>query len=311
MANEGAQRPRILLIGYGVRGRQWHDNCRRYRRFALAGAVDPDPQARNDAGAGGLAAWASLDEALAATRVDGAIACLRAGAGVLVEKPLALSVADAGHIATAARETGRPALVGQNFRFLSRERVVRSVLKSGDIGDPVECVIASARPPTAAASHVREIKLAPLWDIGLHHLDALRIRFGSLPERVEAEANRNEGAIAVVLDWSGGPRVVYQHSETAPLFHYLELVEGTTGTLTIRDEDVTLWLRRRKPRRVRVSRGPTREHVLLDAFLGALRGEPAPELSAEDNLQTIAVIEAAARSIELGRGVLLSEVVRA
>src|SRR3990170_3235164 len=101
MANEGAQRPRILLIGYGVRGRQWHDNCRRYRRFALAGAVDPDPQARNDAGAGGLAAWASLDEALAATRVDGAIvasppadhpagaiACLRAGAGVLVEKPL-------------------------------------------------------------------------------------------------------------------------------------------------------------------------------------------------------------------------------
>ena len=47
-------RRRLLLVGYGQRGRQWHDACRRRRDVVVAGAIDPDPLAHDAAERSGL-----------------------------------------------------------------------------------------------------------------------------------------------------------------------------------------------------------------------------------------------------------------
>ena len=87
-----------------------------------------------------------LDSALAAEPVEAvflctpnhlhaeyALTCLRAGRHVFVEKPLALTVADA--MVAAAEAGGRLLMSGQTLRFEPRLRQVKALLEAGRIGE--------------------------------------------------------------------------------------------------------------------------------------------------------------------------------
>jgi predicted dehydrogenase len=314
----GGDRLRTVLIGYGARGREWHRACGARRDLVLLGAVDPDDAARDAAERAGLRAWPTLEDAVGsgdadrvivasppAAHVEQALACLELGLPVLVEKPLALSTAEAARLAAASDRLGIPVLVGQNFRFLPRERAVRKALIA--IGPPFGASIVSARPASAAAPHLAGIEHGAVWDICLHHLDALRVRFGSAPRTV-AMSVRHVGADAprqrfrIELEWPGGVGVVYEHSEGAPGFFHEEWIEGATCAIVVRDQKASILFGSRRPRAVSVPRGPVPEQALLDALLAASGGE-AEALGAADNLATIAMVEAAVRSLELGQPV--------
>jgi predicted dehydrogenase len=319
-------RHRILLVGYGQRGRQWRDACRRRRDAAVAGVVDPEPQALAAARAAGLSGWAALDEALegaeAAVAIvasppgehaDQALACLRAGLAVLVEKPFALSLHEAARVARESARLGVPAAVAQNFRFLRRERAVRRALAL-DVGRPLSASVVSARPAAAAMPHLEAVEHGPLWDICIHHLDALRIRFGAPPETVELTVTALGGPPAgralygIELRWADGPVVSYRHSEGAPGYHHSEWIECERRAVVVDDQDVGVLFPRSRARPVSPGRGPEPEQAVLDDFLGALRSGRQSSLGADDNLLTVATVEAAVRSEELGRPVRPAEV---
>lgn len=320
-----AGRPGVLLVGYGVRGRQWHAELRRSRELAAVAAADPDPDAREAARRDGLAAFASLDDALTTPTARTAIvcsppgehaaqalACLEAGLPILVEKPLALSVASARAIAERARTRGVPALVGQNFRFLRRERAVRKALAGGAVGAVLSAIVVSARPSDAARPHLRSIEHGPLWDLAIHHVDALRTRFGGVPELVGAE--RRAGApgrqtYGLRLEWQNGPQVLYEHSEGAPGYHHAEWLEGERRAISVWQHRVSVLFSGRRPRRVRPPRGPTPDRTLVLELARVVHGGSSESiLTAEENLPTVAIIEAAVRSVALGRPVQLTEV---
>ncbi|MEX0833451.1 MAG: Gfo/Idh/MocA family oxidoreductase [Actinomycetota bacterium] len=319
--------PAMLLSGFGNRGRLWHEEIRRSGLFRLTGVVDPQPAAMEEAAGAGIAAWPDIERALEAGGFDGAIiaspplehvaqslACLRAGLGVLIEKPLAPSVADGQEVAAAAAGAGLPALVVQNFRFRPRELSVRKALTEGSIGEVVATTIASVWPPPGVSRPQHDKDQGKLWDACLHHIDSLRVRFGGAPATVRCEMGSRSGygddwSLSAVMDWEAGPRAVYHHSENSPgLFHYVEVLEGSRGTLTIQDETVTVWLPGRRGKRVRPSKTPGENRVLLEAFGAGLRGTPARELGIDDNLQTIATLEAMTLSAAERREVKLSEV---
>ena len=65
---------------------------------------------------------------------EDAIALMRAGKHVLIEKPLATSEAGARAVAAAAAETGRVARVGYHHRFRGTHRDIRDRLRRGAIG---------------------------------------------------------------------------------------------------------------------------------------------------------------------------------
>ena len=321
----------LLLVGFGVRGRQWARVVARRPDLELIGVVDPAAEARRAAATGRLRTWPSLDEALAAgspeaalvaspsaAHAEQAIRCLERGVGVLVEKPLATSLGDAWRVSAAAARDGRPALVGQSFRFLPRSRAVDRALAAGWIGAPRSAVVVVTRPAHARPASLESLEHAPLWDFAVHHLDLVRLRFGALPRRVAATYRPAAGAddprggtYALELEWESGGAVVYRQCEQASFFHHHEWIEGERGGLCVEDGRVTLVTTRHRPRRVRVWGGPTPEHALLDALVGAARGAGESPLGAHDNLGTVAMIEAAVVSLRHRRPTSLAEVAAA
>jgi predicted dehydrogenase len=96
----------------------------------------------------GIAArYTSVDEMLAAERLDGvmvstphtahaapAIAALKAGCHVLVEKPMATTEADGRAIAAAAKAAGREVLVPTGLNFTAYSAQARAWVREGRIG---------------------------------------------------------------------------------------------------------------------------------------------------------------------------------
>jgi predicted dehydrogenase len=97
------------------------------------------PSAAEFGSVGELVASRSADAAIVTTPDDTheevAVALLRAGIAVYLEKPLAISVTGADRILAASAETGTALYVGHNYRHSSVVRVMREVIERGEIGE--------------------------------------------------------------------------------------------------------------------------------------------------------------------------------
>ena len=144
---ERAAKPlRVAVVGVGAFGR---NHLRVYRELEQAGAavelaavVDPNAAARSAAQTKyALPGFASIDECIAAVQLDAASLCvptvhhaqcarplLAAGVDLLIEKPLAASLAEADEIIRLAHELGRTVQVGHLERFNPAVRAVRGLL---------------------------------------------------------------------------------------------------------------------------------------------------------------------------------------
>jgi len=137
---------RVAVVGAGAFGR---NHLRVYRELEQAGVlvrlaavVDPNEAARSAAQTQyAVPGFASIDECIAAVQLDAASLCvptvhhaacarplLAAGVDLLIEKPLAASLAQADEIVRLVRELGRTVQVGHLERFNPAVRAVRSLL---------------------------------------------------------------------------------------------------------------------------------------------------------------------------------------
>lgn len=138
----------VGFIGAGYIAR-WHAQAlRRIPGARLAAVCDPDLGAAQALAAGaGARAFADLDSMLAQARCDAvhvltppplhrdiALACLAAGCHVLLEKPFALSGAEAREIVAAAEAAGRVVAVNHNFLGLPAYERLKAALADGRIG---------------------------------------------------------------------------------------------------------------------------------------------------------------------------------
>jgi predicted dehydrogenase len=75
------------------------------------------------------------------THKDVAVACLKAKKDVFVKKPLARTFDEAKPIVDAAKRNKKKIMVGMNLRYRPDAMLLRSILNSGEIGDPfyVKC----------------------------------------------------------------------------------------------------------------------------------------------------------------------------
>ncbi len=291
------ERLRILLVGFGVRGRQWRAALAARSDMDLAGIIEPTagavPQEQ-------VPVWPALDRSLAdevfdaaiicsppGSHVDDAVRCLEAGIAVLVEKPMAPSVVEAARLLRAAREADRPAIAGQNFRHRPYEVAARGLLAEGAVGEP-RFVDVLSRRRGGPRGPARGVHL--LWDYCLHHFDLLRTRFDIEPTLV-SRAVVDDHVVEADLAFGDTLRAEYRHVEAALRFRYRERIRGSLGQMTIRVSGV------------RVSGGRTvhspspvsGEDGLLDELRSSIEGEPS-DLSLEDNVRTVALVEAVARS---------------
>jgi predicted dehydrogenase len=190
----------IAVIGAGYWGPNLVRNISATAESELSWVCDTDlPKAQRLADLySGVRATATIEEVLnddrttavaiatpAATHADLAIACLRAGKHVLVEKPLAATVADAEAIIAAASANDRVVMCDHTYCYTSAVQYVAQAVRQGDLGDVL--FIDSVRINLGLVQ--RDVNV--LWDLAPHDLSILD---HILPEDVRIERVSAHGA---------------------------------------------------------------------------------------------------------------------
>ncbi len=119
-----------------------------------------------------------LDAAIIATPTnthhDVSIDCLNAGANILIEKPVATSIAETKDICDCAKENKRVAMVGMNARFRPDAMLLKSLINSGELGDIFYVRSSWARKQSSSENwflHKKQSGGGVLLDLGIVLLD--------------------------------------------------------------------------------------------------------------------------------------------
>jgi UDP-N-acetylglucosamine 3-dehydrogenase len=191
---------RAGVIGLGMMGRNhvrvWDEAIEGVDLVAVA---DPDPAAVRAATAGRQArgfedpermfAEEDLDlvsiVAPTSMHLPVALSALRAGANVLVEKPIAATREEAVEMIQASRDAGRMLTVGHIERFNPAIRELRRRLEANELGRVFQ-INATRLGPFPA--RIRDVGV--VVDLAPHDLDIMRYLIGSEPIRIHAETER-------------------------------------------------------------------------------------------------------------------------
>jgi predicted dehydrogenase len=144
------EKPKVIIVGSGVAGAVRHlPFFKSNPEVSLAGMCDPDlARARSVAEENGIpGAYASLEEGLAATGArmvsictppqthkDLAIYAFEHGADVLMEKPFAVTLAEAREVVAAQKRTGRKLSVVHQNKFMGGIMRMQAIVRSGEAG---------------------------------------------------------------------------------------------------------------------------------------------------------------------------------
>ncbi len=253
---------------------------------------------------------------------------------ILVQKPLALTLAEAIKLRDEAAEAGKIVSVNQNMRYDQSMRVLKQILGGGEIGDPVFAQIDMHAIPHWQ-SFLAEYDRLTLSNMSVHHLDVMRFLFGE-PDEITTLTRTDprtafphsdgitvstlkfsSGLMAVSLEdvWSGPREEGYQDDQ-----HIRWRVDGTLGvakgtigwpngapsTLSyastkttggdwVTPEWETMWF-------------PHAFIGVMEQLQHAVRAGEEPALPISDNVKTMALVEAGYTSIAESRAVRLAEI---
>ena len=130
-----------------------------------------------------------------------AIAAMRQGKHVLVEKPMALSTSEAREMIRVRDETGTQLMVGMNQRFNPYTVAARKMIAAGAIGEVQQCRTRWLRERTELWGGARgnwcltpeKSGGGPLMDLGIHKLDQALFLAGTWPKVEQITGFTTEG----------------------------------------------------------------------------------------------------------------------
>jgi predicted dehydrogenase len=124
-----------------------------------------------------------------------AVAAFKAGLHVLVEKPMAMSAAEARHMQAAAGTAGKTLMVNFSYRFEAESRAMKRIVESGELGEIYfgRTVWHRRRgwPGMGLGSWFATKAMSgggPLMDLGVHRLDLAMWLMGN-PHPVSVSAS--------------------------------------------------------------------------------------------------------------------------
>ena len=256
--------------------------------------------------------------------------------GILAQKPLGMDYGQAKEIVRLCRRAGITLAVNQNMRYDQSVRACKDVLTRGMLGDPVFASIDMRAIPHWMPWQKR-LGWVTLRIMSIHHLDTFRYWLGN-PQRVFASVRQDprtdfrhqDGICLYILEYANGMRAAGWDDvwagparEGAAEDNYVRwrvegsegLAKGTIGwpsypNRTPSTIDFTTvqqpgyWFQPRWS-----------EVWFPDAFVGpmaelliALEKDEPPPTSGQDNLKTMALVDACYRSVKERRSVAISEI---
>ena len=249
--------------------------------------------------------------------------------GILAQKPLAATLADAREIVRVCDAAGKKLGVNQNMRYDQSMRALKTLLTDGHMGTPVVAqIVMNARPHWQ--EFIRGYGRIAILNMSIHHLDVFRFLFGE-PERILVSVRNDpswdfehdDGMAFYILEYADGLRAIGSDDCFTWSDGRIEWrVEGTEGIAkgtigwpdypdgspstidyTLRSEEGT-WHRPRWEERW----FPQAFKGTMGQLMKAVETDSEPEISGRDNLGTMRLIEAAYRSAAEGRAVAIAEV---
>ncbi len=257
--------------------------------------------------------------------------------GILAQKPLGMNFAEAAEIVRLCRDAGITLAVNQNMRYDQSVRATRRLIERGDLGEPVFASIDMRAIPHWMPWQQR-LGWVTLRIMSIHHLDTFRFWFGD-PERVFASVRTDprtskkfehtDGICLYILEYANGFRAsAWDDVWAGPALEGAASdigirwrIEGTTGLA----RGTIGWpsYPQRTPSTLDYSttssngqwHQPRWDEVWFpDAFVGpmaqllcAIEDGTSPEISGDDNLKTMGLVEACYRSVAEHRAVKLTE----
>lgn len=255
-----------------------------------------------------------------------AISAMRAGKHVLCEKPMAGSVEEAIEAVRVAEETGRTFQISQNYRFYPAPRKAAELIRDGVFGE-LGMVTVDFRQwdnDAEAGTHRHYRFVHPLlFDMAIHHMDLMRMVIGLEPVSVFVQQTDpswskyvEEASATMIVTFENGVVVSYRGS-------WVSSDEPTAWAGDWRmecAEGLVRWTSRQGGKfgtkgdavKVRTRDGKVTDVALDDmvvwgrsagvlAFVEAIETGVEPENSGRRNLASVALMEAAAKSMASGQ----------
>lgn len=257
--------------------------------------------------------------------------------GILAQKPLAMNYQDACELVRLCKDAGVRLAVNQNMRYDQSMRALKTILERGYLGEPVFATIEMRAIPHWQP-FLQEYDRLTFLNMSIHHIDVFRYLFGD-PEKIIASTRQDprtkfahtDGIALYILEYANGLRAsgwddvwAWPGEGTEKDIYIKWRVEGLDGmargtigwpfypTPTPSTLDFTTrqhpgyWFQ------------PRWQQVWFpDAFAGtmaqllrAVEDGSEPEISGDDNLKTMAAIDACYLSIAEERTVRLEEIFR-
>ncbi len=247
------------------------------------------------------------------------IAAAQAGKHIFVEKPFTLTAADGRKAADACRKAGVVLAVGHSRRRQPTNRKIKAMLQAKELGVVIqaECNLSAGgalgyKPGFWRASRV-ESPAGGMTGMGVHHVDTLQYLLGPIT-RVMAMSKRLaapvdiDDATAIVFEFQSGPLGFLGTSIVTPKVLYGN-VYGTEANVYAEGEGARLYVQKKgSEEKVSVPIQPVdilREE--LEDFARAARKQGTYDVTPEDAIRVVAVLEAIIRSSETGRAVNVAD----
>ena len=322
----------FTLIGCGRIGHCYATVINAHPDMSLASVIDINPgAARAFASSFDCDSYSSLDEYLAAGKFsDAAIICtppsehgkiamqlMKNRIHVLCEPPFALNVDEAETMINISRTYGVSLMLGSKFRYVADTIQAKGLIEAGILGHVLEfegdfrdMLDMSSRwnvQPEISGGGV-------LMDSGSSAIDAVRFLFGSI-QTLRAEEGRRvqskdvEDTVRLELSTASGILGTL-HLSWALKNNGGEYfrIYGTQGNMCIgwkksmyRPNGAVDWISFGEGYNTQKAHGMQLRH-----FMDVVSGEEIPEISVEEELESVRVIEAAYKSLATGNHIHLS-----
>jgi predicted dehydrogenase len=331
----------IIHIGLGRRRQHWLDIVRKHPEARSVACVDSEPLTLEWVKAHfpslGAMCYTSLSEALQHVTADAviiasspalhtqhAIEALEVGLGVLLESPLATSLTEGARIFEAARRTKRPVMIAQNYCFARYEYILQQLVQAEQVGTitHVSCIdkqMCLSTDPLLAQGDYSQV-----LNVAVQHFDSLRSILGVQPMSVMARCSKapwsafqHGSTTEALLEMTHNIHIQYYGSLTSTRSEHALWIEGDKGVLWT--DRRWMWWRKRGWRFFL----PLRLHKILPRDAGQYPCEGTMSLfnqlreavvagnrletSGEDNLWTLAMVEAAICSDKSAKAIRIAD----
>jgi predicted dehydrogenase len=344
---------RLAVAGAGVIGRAHMAVISASADCELIAIADPSVAAQKLAKEQGLAGFDSLEQLLKNASPDGAILatpnalhvaqalqCIEAGVAVLVEKPIAHTVADAQRLVAVAESQKVPVLIGHHRAHSPIMAQAKAVIEEGHLGRLVS-VMGSAlfcKPDHyfTDAPWRCEVGGGPILINLIHEIHNLRMLCGDIVavQAMSSNAVRGyavEDTASITFRFANGVLGSFLLSDTSASARSWEqtsqenkayasyddedcyVIAGTLGSLSVPTMRLKTYARAEnrswfKPFDVSTVVLQREDPLVLQMahFAEVIRGHAKPLVSANDGLQNLLVVEAIAQACQSGETVTLA-----